>query len=78
DPEEGLSTQVIFEKPVAVTVGQGEVDIAPIVGVANTTDGDEPNETADAQNNDGVETVENDEQTVEKEVTVEVDEKNEE
>lgn len=79
DPEEGLSTQLIFEKPVAVSVGQGEVDIAPIVGVADPSDVEvQPIETEGVQSENTVNNVENAEQAVEKEVTVEVDKKPEE
>ncbi|MGN0765562.1 MAG: RND family transporter [Christensenellales bacterium] len=81
DPEEGLSTQVIFEKPVAV-VAQGEVELSPIVGVAEPSDVEiQPIENVDEPskvNVESVESVENVEQNVEKEVTVEVYEKPEE
>ena len=76
DPEEGLSTQVIFEKPVAV-VGQGEVEVAPIVGVADPDEVEtQPIETEGAQND--AKTEASNEQAVENEVTVEVEEKPEE
>lgn len=76
DPEEGLSTQVIFEKPVAV-VGQGEVKLAPIVGVADPDEVEtQPIETEDAQND--AKTEASNEQAVENEVSVEVEEKPEE
>ncbi|MGN0797421.1 MAG: RND family transporter [Christensenellales bacterium] len=47
DPEEGLGTQVIFEKPVAV-VAQGEVELTPIVGVAEATEDSVDNAEQDA------------------------------
>ena len=76
DPEEGLSTQVIFEKPVAV-VAQGEVELAPIVGVADPDEVEtQPIETEGAQND--AKTEASNEQAVENEVTVEVEEKPEE
>lgn len=76
DPEEGLSTQVIFEKPVAV-VGQGEVELAPIVGVADPDEVEtQPIKTEGEQNDAKTEV--SDEQAVENEVTVEVEEKPEE
>ncbi|MDD7351460.1 MAG: MMPL family transporter [Clostridia bacterium] len=76
DPEEGLSTQVIFEKPVAV-VAQGEVELAPIVGVADPDEvGTQPIKTEDEQND--AKTEASNEQAVENEVTVEVEEKPEE
>lgn len=76
DPEEGLSTQVIFEKPVAV-VAQGEVKLAPIVGVADPDEVEtQPNKTEGEQND--AKTEASNEQAVENEVTVEVEEKPEE
>lgn len=76
DPEEGLSTQVIFEKPVAV-VGQGEVELAPIVGVADPDEVEtQPIKTEGEQND--AKTEASNEQAVENEVTVEVEEKPEE
>lgn len=76
DPEEGLSTQVIFEKPVAVA-GQGEVVLAPIVGVADPDEVEtQPIKTEEEQND--AKTEASNEQAVENEVTVEVEEKPEE